>query len=53
MRERAVPCFACGLVEVHGVLSPRTMTWNVSGKCDVHEDLPAQVAARAKANHGR
>jgi hypothetical protein len=53
MRERAVPCFACGLVKVHGVLSPRTMTWNVSGRCDAHEDLAVQVSKHAEAICGR
>ena len=53
MREREVPCFMCGVVKVHGVLAPRTMTYNLSGRCDVHESLPAQVAKHAEVIYGR
>jgi hypothetical protein len=53
MREREVPCSMCGVVKVHGVLSPRTMTYNLSGKCDAHESLAAQVAKHAEAIYGR
>jgi hypothetical protein len=52
LRDHAVPCFACGVVKVHGCLSARTMTWNISGKCNAHEELAAQVAKRAKVLHG-
>jgi hypothetical protein len=53
MREREVPCFMCGVVKVHGVLAPRTMTYNLSGKCDAHESLAVQVSKQAEAIYGR
>jgi len=53
MRERETPCFLCGVIKIHGVLAPRTWTWNLSGRCTLHEDLPAQVASRAQEIHDR
>ena len=50
-RERPVPCLMCGLSYRHGKPSFRTMTWNNSGRCDAHEDIPVQVAKRAEAKN--
>jgi len=41
LRERAVPCRACGLRPGRRGLEPCTMTWNPSGLCERHEALRA------------
>lgn len=50
-RERPVPCIMCGVSYRYGKPYFRTMTWNQSARCDAHEDVPAQVAKRAKVKH--
>jgi len=44
-RERAVPCGDCGVRVTGRRVEPRTMTWNPSGLCELHEAQRAEVAA--------
>lgn len=44
-REHACACRACGVRVTGRRVEPRTMTWNVSGLCELHEAQRAEVAA--------
>jgi len=44
-RDHACPCRDCGLRVTGRRAVPRTMTWNPSGLCELHEAQRAEVAA--------
>ncbi len=44
-REHACACRDCGLRVTGRRAVPRTMTWNPSGLCELHEAQRAEVAA--------